>query len=171
MLGAVLVSQDTLTPLINQVAEKYGIEPALVKAIIKCESDWNINASRYEAHLNDSSWGLMQVLLATAKWMLGNNDLTITQLIQPQTNLEAGVKYLSYLKGRFPNSLMDVIASYNAGSPKKKADGSYINQAYVNKVYGYYVVYSTLDSIATPAGVSVGLIAAIAIGGVLLMKR
>lgn len=143
MLGAVVLSQSTLEPIIQEMSQKYGIEPAWIKAHIKAESNWDVNASRFEAHKGDASWGLMQLLLATARSVLGNNNLTTTQLIQPRNNIEAGTKFLSQLINRFGN-MRDAIAAYNAGSPRLGKDGKYVNQDYVDKVTRFYNEYKTI---------------------------
>ena len=141
MLGATALSTAALTAVIEDTARQYRVEPALIKAVIKNESNWDVNASRYEAHLKDSSWGLMQVLLKTGKWMLEDDSLTISQLVTPRVNLKAGTKYLRYQLDRYGNRIKDALAAYNAGSVKRKKDGTYINQAYVDKVYRSYVQY------------------------------
>lgn len=143
MLGAVILSQDTLDPIIQEMGQKYGIEPAWIKAHIKAESNWDVNASRFEAHKGDASWGLMQLLLATAKQVLGNSNLTTTQLIQPRVNIEAGTKFLADNWRRWGN-MRDAIAAYNAGSPRLGSDGKYVNQDYVDKVTKYYDMYKTI---------------------------
>ncbi len=167
MLGAVKVGVDSLEPIITQMSEKYDVPTALIKATIKQESNWNVSASRFEAHKTDASWGLMQILLATAREILGNNNLTITQLMNPQINIEAGTKYLAKQLKRYNGDMMSAIAAYNAGTAKKKEDGTYTNNAYVQTVYGNYVMYKTLESVASPVGVSVGLIALVGVGLIL----
>lgn len=143
MLGAVIISMSTLNPIILEMSQKYNIESAWIKAHIKAESNWDVNASRFEAHKGDASWGLMQLLLATARQVLDNPNLTTTQLIQPRNNIEAGTKFLSQLINRFGN-MRDAIAAYNAGSPRLGKDGKYVNQDYVDKVIRYYNEYKTL---------------------------
>lgn len=145
MLGAVVLSPATLDPIISEMGTKYNVEPALIKAHIKQESNWDVNASRFEAHKNDASWGLMQLLLATAKEVLGNPNLTITQLIQPRVNIEAGTKFIAYNLRRFGN-MRDAIAAYNAGSPRLNAQGKYVNQEYVDRVTKNYEVYKSLGT-------------------------
>ena len=171
MLGAVVLSQSTLNPIIQEMSQKYNIEPAFIKAIIKTESNWDVNASRFEAHKNDASWGLMQVLLATAKEVLGKSDLTISQLTQPRVNIEVGTKFLSQLWRRFGN-MKNAIASYNAGSPRLGKDGKYVNQGYVDKVTNAYNQYRTIGvavstqdfipSINNPTSVSIYTILVVA---------
>lgn len=170
MLGAVKVGTDSLEPIIVQMSEKYGVPTALIKATIKQESNWNVSASRFEAHKTDASWGLMQILLATAKETLGNNELSITQLLNPSINIETGTKFLAKQLARYKGNMMDAIAAYNAGSAKKDENGVYINNAYVQAVYGNYVMYKTLESVASPAAVSVGLAAIIGVGLVLATR-
>jgi len=147
MLGAVTVSVESLSDLVDTIASQYRVDPNLVKAVIKHESNWDVNASRYEAHLNDSSWGLMQVLLKTAKWILGNDKLTIQDLIKPEVNITAGAKYLGSLLAKYGNA-EDAIAAYNAGSPRRNKDGAYVNQAYVNSVNRNYTMYKVLGPTA-----------------------
>lgn len=149
MLGAVIMSPATLEPIIQQMAQKYGVDPNLVKATIKQESNWDMNASRYEAHKGDASWGLMQLLLSTARQVLGQPNLTTTDLINPATNIEAGTKLLAQNWTRWGN-LKDAIASYNAGSPRiDPKTGKYVNQDYVTKVWNNYLMYQKLGSVAT----------------------
>jgi soluble lytic murein transglycosylase-like protein len=154
MLGAVVLSPETLEPIINEMGRKYGIEPTWIKAHIKAESDWDVNASRFEAHKGDASWGLMQLLLSTAREVLNNPNLTTTQLINPRVNIEAGTKYLSQLWGRFGN-MRDTIAAYNAGSPRLNAQGKYINQDYVDKVTKNYNRYKALGTTAGNVAINV----------------
>jgi soluble lytic murein transglycosylase-like protein len=146
MLGAVTLSPQTLEPIINEMAQKYGLDPAWIKAHIKVESNWDVNASRFEVHKTDASWGLMQLLLSTARGVLGQPDLTTTQLINPRVNIEAGTRFLSQLWTRFGN-MRDTIAAYNAGSPRIDPNtGKYVNQDYVDKVTKNYEIYKALGS-------------------------
>ena len=154
MLGAVILSPETLEPIINEMSRKYNIEPAWIKAHIKAESNWDVNASRFEAHKGDASWGLMQLLLKTAQDVLGNPALNTTQLIQPRVNIEAGTKFLSQLWSRFGN-MRDAIAAYNAGSPRLTAQGKYVNQDYVDKVTKNYERYKTLGTTAGNIAINV----------------
>ncbi len=141
MLGAVTLSTASLTAVIDESAIRNGVEPALIKAFIQVESNWDVNASRYEPHLKDSSWGLMQVLLKTAKWMLGDDTLNISKLFTPKVNIEAGTRYVKHQLNIYGGNVKDAIAAYNAGKVRKLKDGSYRNQNYVDKVYRHYLNY------------------------------
>ena len=176
MLGAVRVTPESLEALVVRIATQYAVPPALVKATIKQESNWDVNASRYELALNDSSWGLMQVLLKTGKEVLGNDQLTIQQLIDPTINITAGTKYLGMLWTKYGN-IRDAIAAYNAGSPSLGKDGKYVNANYVDSVYRYFLMYNNLGPaaslIVTQSNpyMSLSMLGLVAVGGIFLLAR
>lgn len=92
--------------------EKNDIDPALVFAVIKAESKFDKNAKSKAGAI-----GLMQIKLQTANYVCeinGENDITESELFDPQTNIKIGTKYLSYLAQKF-ESLNAVICAYNAG--------------------------------------------------------
>lgn len=126
--------------IIKEASTKYKIDSDLIRAIISVESSWNPKAYRYEPHIKDASYGLMQVLLKTGKSVASNPALTSAQLVQPTVNILIGTKYLKQLSDRYNYYLDDVIAAYNAGSAIKKL-GFYINQSYVNKVKTWLFFY------------------------------
>ena len=86
---------------------------SLVFGIMEQESSFNPDAYRYEAHIKDASYGLMQILHSTAKWMgyAGEPE----GLYDPLTNIYYGMKYLSYLMGQFPGNQEGYIMAYNIG--------------------------------------------------------
>lgn len=188
MLGAVILSPATLDPIILEMSAKYHIEPAWIKAHIKQESNWDVNASRFEAHKGDASWGLMQLLLATAREVMKDPNLTITQLTQPRVNIEAGTRFLSQLWTRFGN-MKDAIAAYNAGSPRiNPKTGKYINQEYVDNVLKNYNVYKSLGTsivaeaaidtrtavesvVGTPDTYTIAIIASLGVFGLVMLSR
>ena len=93
--------------LIETVALKHGIDPALVHAVVEAESNY-----RPGAKSQVGARGLMQVMPATGR------DLGVTSaamLFDPQANLDAGVRYLKWLLARFDGDLTNAIAAYNAG--------------------------------------------------------
>lgn len=157
MLGNISTKQ-AVDPLVVAAAAKYALDPNLVRAVIQTESGWNIYAKRYEPKLNESSIGLMQLLLSTARSVLGQPDLTEEQLANPATNIEAGTKYLSMLRSRYPNP-DDMIASYNAGRPILASTGVYINQGYVDKVTTYWTLYAKAGGAADYAVAAYSVVA------------
>lgn len=90
--------------LINAIAAEYGVDPALVKAIIRAESNFDQHAvSRKGAR------GLMQLMPGTAgRYAVGN-------AFDPVENIRGGVRYLRSLQELFPGQLSLAIAAYNAG--------------------------------------------------------
>jgi hypothetical protein len=93
--------------LIESVAHEHGIDPALVHAVVEAESNY-----RPGARSQAGARGLMQVMPATGR------DVGVASaalLFDPQANLEAGVKYLKWLLGRFNGDLTSALAAYNAG--------------------------------------------------------
>jgi soluble lytic murein transglycosylase-like protein len=89
---------------IVKISKQYGVDPALVKAIIHSESSFNPKA---KSHLG--AQGLMQLMPATAEWMNVKNPF------DPRQNIRGGVKYLSYLLKRFDGDVVRAVAAYNAG--------------------------------------------------------
>ena len=83
-----------------------------------------------------TSWGLMQVMGATAR-ELGYRGRFLSKLCDPEFGMEYGCRYLAALHDRFGPSWETVAAAYNAGSPRRKDDGSWINQAYIDRIRHY----------------------------------
>ncbi len=89
--------------IIKKASKRFSVDPALVKAIIKAESNFNEKAISC-----DGARGLMQLMPDTAK------DIGINDPMDPEENIIGGVKYLSRLLRQFRN-LHLAIAAYNAG--------------------------------------------------------
>lgn len=125
----------------------------LVYAICQVESSLNPLATRYEPnfrwlvgnidtmtplerHGQMTSWGLMQVMGSVARELgfAGQFDDNCA-LFLPSINLFYGCLHLRRFKAKY-NEWPDVIAAYNAGSPRRVMGsvGAYVNQPYVDKV-------------------------------------
>ncbi len=89
---------------IMKASERHKIEPALVKAVIKAESNFN-----HRAVSPKGARGLMQLMPATA------SSLEVQDSFHPEKNIEGGVKYLRYLLNFFNGNLQLALAAYNAG--------------------------------------------------------
>lgn len=136
---------------IEAKAGTFDVDPDVIEALVMAESGGRINASRYEPNFYakyvrdgeypkemhkelSTSWGLMQVMgLVAYEYGLRHN------IKKTLCTIEGGIWYGMMHFARFLRkygNLDDAIASYNAGSPRKKA-GRYTNQKYVDKVKQY----------------------------------
>ncbi len=120
--------------LIHEAAEEHGVDPALIKAMIRAESDFDPRAvSRVGA------MGLMQLMPETA------NDLSVIDAFDPGENIEAGVRHFRYLLEMFQNDVKLSLAAYNAGKRAVLRFNSVPpygeTQRYVQKVLRFYQVY------------------------------
>ncbi|GIX47858.1 MAG: hypothetical protein KatS3mg131_2069 [Candidatus Tectimicrobiota bacterium] len=105
-------------PLIAAAARRHGVEAALVKAVIRCESNFDPQAVSPRG-----AQGLMQLLPATQA-LLGLRDP-----FDAAANLDAGVRYLALLSQTFAGDLPLVVAAYNAG-PQAVIDAGYAVPAF-----------------------------------------
>lgn len=102
---------DTITAY----ADAQELDPALVAAVILCESSYDPKAeSRLGAR------GLMQLMPDTAEWVahkLGEDgaDYSFDNLYDPQTNIRFGTWYLGYLSRRFNGDATKIVCAYHAG--------------------------------------------------------
>lgn len=135
-------------------AKELGLDWKVLDALIHIESSWNPWACRYERQyvytqtpevfakkarttlstentLQKCSFGLMQVMGGTARWLGYTGPLTA--LCDPEVGIHWGAVFFKHLCSEYVN-LNDQIAAYNAGAVRRKSDGSYQNQQYVDKV-------------------------------------
>lgn len=122
--------------LITKAANKFKLDTALIKAIIKAESNFNHRAvSRVGAQ------GLMQLMPSTA------SALNVDDSFHPEKNIEGGARYLRYLINTYKGDLTLALAAYNAGE-RAVAKYNYNvppyreTQNYVKRVLSFYKSYS-----------------------------
>lgn len=96
--------RKALDPLVQRVANAYGLHAALLKAIIEVESGFNAGARSPKGAI-----GLMQVMPATAA-RYGHFDL-----YSPEQNVDVGARYLRDLLAMFNGDVRLAVAAYNAG--------------------------------------------------------
>jgi soluble lytic murein transglycosylase-like protein len=117
--------------LIHEKAQKYDVDPALVAAVVETESRF-LRTARSPV----GAQGLMQIMPRTGRW------LGATNLYDAEQNVDAGVKYLKYLQGRFDGNLKNTIAAYNAGEGNVERYGGVPpfreTRSYVKKVMTRY---------------------------------
>jgi soluble lytic murein transglycosylase-like protein len=121
--------------LISRASEKYNVESALVKAIIKAESNFN-----HQAVSPKGARGLMQLMPATA------TSLQVRDSFHPENNIEGGVRYLRYLLNVFKGDLSLALAAYNAGEAAVTRNHYSIppyreTRTYVQRVLHYFGQY------------------------------
>lgn len=100
---------------ITESASSHGVDPYLVAAVIRSESSWDANATS-----SQGAQGLMQLMPQTAadmveKGLVDGSRYSSDNLLDPETNIEFGCAYLSYLLSYFNGATEKAIAAYNAG--------------------------------------------------------
>lgn len=101
-----------LDPHITAAALRYRIPPALVRAIMHTESNFNPNALSHKG-----ASGLMQLMPATA------TDMYVKDIFNERDNIEGGVRYLRVLANMFDGDMVKMVAAYNAGPEAVKRYG------------------------------------------------
>ncbi|TXK86143.1 lytic transglycosylase domain-containing protein [Paenibacillus sp. N3.4] len=143
---------------IRQSAAKHHIDPFLIAAIIRVETN-------YKHHLESKkgALGLMQLMPETAEWIAESTNLSSDEakdLLQVDVNINLGSWYLSWLQKHYNGNLIYAIAAYNAGQGNVNKwkqnniwDGTEANisqipfgetRHYVQRVLYYYDKYTNL---------------------------
>lgn len=151
----------TYSEFVNKYAVEYDVDPLLVYAVIKAESNFDKNVVS-----NCNAKGVMQLMDTTAEEVAGNimpdTSFESDILFDAEINIKIGTKYLSELIEKYNNYYV-AVAAYNAGIGTVdkwieagiiKADGSDIENIpyketnnYVRKIIRDYGVYTKLYSI------------------------
>lgn len=138
---------------IRSIADTFGLDPLLVAAICKVESNFNPCAARYEPEfkylskpeyfaekngsslpteiiLQKTSLGIMQIMGCCAREWL--HEGWLTELFTVEVGLRLGCQHLKHRLDKYQDTDL-AIAAYNAGSPRL-INRRLMNQSYVDKV-------------------------------------
>jgi len=121
-------------PIINQIADRHGVDPDLVRAVIMVESSYNPLAVS-----NKGAMGLMQLMPRTARAM------GVKDCFNPEHNINGGVRYLKKLLTRYNGDIELALAAYNAGIRKvmeyRGIPPFKTTRLYIKKVNDYFRFY------------------------------
>jgi soluble lytic murein transglycosylase len=122
---------EDYSQIIYSASRKYNLEPSLIRAVIKVESNWNPRAVSHKG-----AQGLMQLMPSTASHMKVRNPF------DPEENIHGGSGYLRQLMDTFKEDISLALAAYNAGPDKVLKSGSIPpireTQNYVKRVLSLY---------------------------------
>lgn len=143
---------------VYKYSEEYGVDPLLIFAIIKAESNFNPNVVS-----SSQAIGLMQLMDTTAEELARKLDVSFTKkssLYNPELNIRLGTKYFSDLLKEYNQNTLLALTAYNAGKGTLKRwmeqgtineDGSNIENIpyketnnYVRKIVRDYKIYQEL---------------------------
>lgn len=134
-----LLSKNQLVPMIQSLCKKHSLDPDLVEAIIKAESDYDSGAVSPKG-----AQGLMQLMPKTA------DSLGVKDAFNAQDNLEGGIQHFKTLMVKYKDNIELALAAYNAGETaveKHKGVPPYAETTdYIQKIKKYYSQFSLRSS-------------------------
>ncbi len=136
--GAKAIHITKYDEIILQASKQFEVERALIKAIIKAESDFD-----HQAVSSKGALGLMQLMPETA------DEMNVKDPFDPGENIIGGTRYLSLLLKRFNNDKQLALAAYNAGPDEVESSNGIPpfpeTKTFVEKVMDYYHSYHSAN--------------------------
>jgi soluble lytic murein transglycosylase-like protein len=135
-----LTTATDIDSAIEQAAARHNVDPNLVRAVVKVESNFNPNALSRKGAM-----GLMQLMPSTAR------QLNVKNPFDPEQNVDAGVRHLKRLLESYRGDIKLTLAAYNAGAgavarssgvPRYAETQNYVRRI-TNLYYGGSAVNST----------------------------
>lgn len=126
-----MAASKNMDDIISGTAERHAVDPDLVRAIVKVESNFNPDAVSRKGAM-----GLMQLIPGTAR------RFGVSDIFNPEENVDGGVRYLKYLLGVYNGNLRLSLAAYNAGEKAVDRHNGIPpypeTKQYVNKISSLY---------------------------------
>ena len=125
------VTSEQVNAAIEEAAARHDVDPNLVRAVVKVESNFNAHAVSPKGAM-----GLMQLMPQTAR------ELNVSNPFDPQQNVEAGVRHLRHLLDNYGGDIRLTLAAYNAGQGAVERHGGIPRfretQDYVKRITNLY---------------------------------
>jgi soluble lytic murein transglycosylase-like protein len=129
--GGRAFTEQEIDAAIDKAALQHDVDPSLVRAVIKVESNFNPNAVSPKGAM-----GLMQLMPQTAR------ELKVSNPFDPQQNVDAGVRHLKHLMESYGGDVKLTLAAYNAGAGAVARSAGVPNfretRNYVNRISNLY---------------------------------
>jgi hypothetical protein len=116
--------------IINHAADTFSVDPALIRGVIKAESNFSANSTSPKGAM-----GLMQLMPATAR------DLGVENPYDPYENIMGGTRYLKGLLDRYDGDVDRALAAYNWGMGNVEKYPSRLpreTKTYISRIKQYY---------------------------------
>ena len=143
-----LPREQSATPVdvdtaIEEAAARHNVDPNLVRAVVKVESNFNPNAVSRKGAM-----GLMQLMPSTAR------QLNVKNPFDPEQNVDAGVRHLKQLLESYGGDIKLTLAAYNAGAGAVARSSGVPRfaetQNYVRRITNLYYGGATFDAGSVP---------------------